>query len=269
MTKEDWMEPLCRTASTSTPKEVLNKLNASGGPDSIIFGGTFGMLDLCDRVKAWPALDVGRMRWACEVLDQEQSLSKLLGQIAVHGDFPQEDSFGSMRRVECDADIDVACLSLYWHKPTDDSVEHPMKSMCRDIVLSAQRVGLGLELEIERFKRLMDEEKKRHILGKSAWRLAVDLQDMIKFAEPERAGLSDGDLLAKVLSTRKELQTEWRSDTCSRYLAVARKMDAACQNIMDRWELAFQRKTLVDGISLLRAAATACSSPEEMSRHAR
>ena len=72
-----------------------------------------------------------------------------------------------------------------------------MKSMCRDIVLSAQRVGLGLELEIERFKRFADEEKKRHAMGKSAWRLAVDLQDMIKFAELERAGLSDGDLLAK------------------------------------------------------------------------
>ena len=263
LTSGDWMEPLGRAANTSTPRDVQKKLNTPHGPDAIIFGGTFGMLDFGDRVKAMPAMDVGRMRWACEVLDQEHKFSKLLGQIVVRGDFVTTDSFYSLRRVERDADIDVVCLSLYWHRPLD-TAEHPLKEMCRDIVFSAQRVGQGLELEIERFKGLMDEEKKRHAMGKSAWRLAVDLQDMVKLAEPERHGLSDADLISKVLSTRKELQTEWRSDTCQRYLMVARKMDATCQSIMNRWELAFQRKTLVDGITLLRAAAMACTSPEEM-----
>ena len=104
LTSGDWMEPLGRAANTSTPRDVQNKLNTPHGPDAIIFGGTFGMLDLGDRVKALPAMDVGRMRWACEVLDQEHKFSKLLGQIVVRGDFVTTDSFYSLRRVERDAD---------------------------------------------------------------------------------------------------------------------------------------------------------------------
>jgi hypothetical protein len=80
--------------------------------------------------------------------------------------------------------------------------------MCCDVVMSAQRVGQGLDLEIERFKRMADEEEKRHAMGKSARRLALDLQDLVKLAEPQRGGLSYGELLATELSSRKELQKD-------------------------------------------------------------
>jgi hypothetical protein len=95
-TTGDWIEPLGITTSTAIPQEVLDKLNTAGGPNSIIFGGTFGMLDFSGCVKAFPALDVGQMRCVCEVLDQERSISKLLGQIVVRADFPIADSFSML-----------------------------------------------------------------------------------------------------------------------------------------------------------------------------
>jgi len=101
-------------------------------------------------------------------------------------------------------------------------------------------------------------------MGRSAWRLALDLQDIVRAAEPQRNGLSDADLAAKTLATRKELQKDWAADTCRRYLAVAARLDSKCQEVLDKWELTFQRQTLVDSITVLRAAATACQTPDEM-----
>lgn len=264
ITRDDWVLARGKAAECATPATVHTKLNSAGGPDSVIFGGALGMLDLQDRVKPFPILDVGRMRWACEALDQEGKIGKVLDQVAVRSQFDASAlTFSMLRRVERDADIDVVCLSLYWHKPGIDAAEHPLKEMCRDIVFSAQRVGQGLDLEIERFKRTQDEEKKRRAMGKTAWRVAVDLHDMVKLAEPQRNGQSDAELLAKILATRKELQKEWVVDTCRRYLQIASKMDHECQKIMNRWEVAFQREALLDAFRNLRAAATACPTAAE------
>ena len=64
------MTPLGESAVTTTPKEVLSIMKQALAPDAVKFGGCFGMLDLEDRVKPFDELDVGRMRWACEVLDE-------------------------------------------------------------------------------------------------------------------------------------------------------------------------------------------------------
>ena len=66
-------------------------------------------------------------------------------------------------------------------------------------------------------------------------------------------------------TARKELEQDWKADTCGRYLQVAAKLDTKGRGILNRWELAFQRSTLLDGITLLRAAATACRTAEQMS----
>ncbi len=42
-----------------------------------------------------------------------------------------------------------------------ESTAHPLKDLARDVVFCARKVGAGLELDIERFKRKRDEEKKR------------------------------------------------------------------------------------------------------------
>ena len=113
-----------------------------------------------------------------------------------------------LRRIERDADVDAVLLPIYWHKPADASAAHPLKDLCRDLFFCAQRVGHGLDLETERFKRKVYEEKKRAVLGQSAWRTALYMLDMVRKAESQRNGRSDADLLANSLAARPELAKE-------------------------------------------------------------
>ena len=84
--EEAWMTPLGQSAATTTPKEVLSKMKQNFAPYVVKLGGCLGMLDLEDRVKPFDELDVGRMRWACEVLDETEKISRVLGDIVVRSD---------------------------------------------------------------------------------------------------------------------------------------------------------------------------------------
>ena len=165
--QQDWMKAVGIAASLASPKDVLKKLGLGDdekaySPDEVKFGGTLGFLDLQDRAKEMSEMDVGRMRWACELLDETHKFSKILGDMAVRAEFASTEMWqpGALRRVDGDAAIDVVCLSLFWHKTSDDS-EHPLKNLCRDLIFCAARVGQGIDLEVERFKRKWDEDKKR------------------------------------------------------------------------------------------------------------
>ena len=70
-------------------------------------------------------------------------------------------------------------------------------------------------------------------------------------------------LLAYVPSTRLEVAKEWKADTCARYLMIANKTNDNCKRIVNRWELKSQRDHLLEGITLLRSASTACSNENE------
>ena len=167
-----------------------------------------------------------------------------------------------LRRIERGADIDDVLLSIYWHKPADTSATHPLKDLCRDVVVCAQNVGHGLELVIERFKRKVDEEKKRAVMRQSVWRTTLDMLYMVEKAEPQRNGRSDADLLASVLAVKPELAHACETYTCGKYWAVAAKIADKCKPGLSRWELTFQCNALLDGIALLRAAVTAATKPE-------
>ena len=117
VTHRDWMLALGTQAALTTPKDVLKQMGADGTsvclPDEVKFGGAFGWLDLKDRCKPMSEMDVGRMRWACETLDETHKFSKVLGDIAVRGGFASTDTWEAamLRRVDIDASIDVVCLS--------------------------------------------------------------------------------------------------------------------------------------------------------------
>ena len=261
--KEDWLIPSGTATAFNTPKEIKAKLFGAGySPDETKFGGVLGWLDLGDRSKPITDMDVGRMRWAAETLDETQKYGKILGDIAVRAEFPASESWtpSMLRRVDLDATIDVVCLSLYWHKPKNPDAEHPLKNLCRDLVFCAQKVGQGVDLDVERFKRRYDEEKQRAVMGQTAWRYALDLRDMVKNAESQRGGKSDAELCAAVLSKQTSLAGDWKADTCARYLSVASKISDKCKKLMMRWELSFQRAALLDTITLLRAASTAAAT---------
>ena len=82
---------------------------ATYSTDEVKFGGVLGILDLEDRTKEMREMDVGRMRWACETLDETHKFSKILGDIAVRGGFTSTDAWEAamLRRVDIDSAIDV------------------------------------------------------------------------------------------------------------------------------------------------------------------
>ena len=249
-----WMVASGTSAHVLATREVKTKLGAMSDKDSgsVVFGGTLGMLRLDHRIHPVVEMDLGRMRWACERLDQEGKISKLLHGVVVclNGD-------EGLKWVERDADIDVVMLSIYWHKPSKEEETHKLMFMCQDIVYHAENFSNGLALSVERFKRMTDEQKIKDVMGRSPWRLSLDMQGMVKMAETGRAGRSDGELLAATLATRPELRKEWSVDTCRRYLYIAGKLDANSIELLGRWELLHQRRTLVDTFSVLRACASA------------
>ena len=91
----EWMTPIGSAAATATPKEVVAKLGTAGqyAPDAVKFGGTLGLLNVTDRVAPISDMDVGRMRWACEVLDETHRISMVLGDIAVRGEIESKEAW--------------------------------------------------------------------------------------------------------------------------------------------------------------------------------
>ena len=52
-----------------------------------------GFLDLEDRTKEMSDMDVGRMRWACEIFDETYKFSKILGDIVVRSELASCDGW--------------------------------------------------------------------------------------------------------------------------------------------------------------------------------
>ena len=147
----------------------------------VLFGGTLAMLDLCSRVKDMKSMDLSHTRWCYEALCTTGRVSTILGQIAVRVDSIKKNRFADLVRIERDGGIDVVCLAIFWHSKVVGSVishggmsgasgsaadeaivtscQTPFALQLRDVVFSAQTVGVGLDLAAERFKRNEEEEK--------------------------------------------------------------------------------------------------------------
>jgi len=79
---------------------------------------------------------------------------------------------------------------------------------------------------------------------------------------PNQEWSSDAELAEHILTQQL---TQWRKDTCTRYLQVAERMTPAnIQQIMMRCEFHFRRDTLVDNISIPRASAATAPTIEEL-----
>jgi hypothetical protein len=104
-------------------KRLFGEPSAQYTPEQVKFGGVPGMLDVAGRVKPVGDIDIGRMLWAGEVLDESQRFNKALRDIAVRADLYPKDSWGPamLRGIEREAVIDAVLLSMYWHKPVDAS----------------------------------------------------------------------------------------------------------------------------------------------------
>ena len=68
-----------------------------------------------------------------------------------------------MQRADRDADIDEVVLAIYWNKPREADDGHPWMSELRDMMFSAEPVGSGVEVLVDRFLRYEEEgESIRH-----------------------------------------------------------------------------------------------------------
>lgn len=159
---EGFVTPGGISATPLTHKQVSDRLaHTVGTKGQVIFGGTLSMLSLDARVRPTSDLDLGRMRWACEHLLCAHDLPAMLGTIVVSGD-QLPDELKGLVRVERDSEIDVAILAMYWHRDHEDA-RQALGVQTQNIVYSAEHVGVGVTLSVERFVRVEKEEAKRKV----------------------------------------------------------------------------------------------------------
>ena len=168
-------------------------------PNAKAHGTQWGHLD----VQPVNKMDFARMRWALEHMVEKQSVNKMLGKVVVRAEsVPSSGGFQKLHRVERDADIDAVVLAIYWNKPQDANAVHPWMSELRDLMFSAEPVGSGVEVAVDRFFRYEEEEKKRDFMGLSALRRAQELERLVQQGEAQRNGMCDAELAAHLLATK-------------------------------------------------------------------
>jgi hypothetical protein len=254
-------QPSGISASVLSFQEIQTRLKTmigAGMRGQVIFGGALSQLNL--DVRASNDLDLARMRWACDNLKKPQDLSVMMGTTVISAD-QLDANLNGLLRVERDAEIDVAVLALWWFKD-NRTIFDPLAQQSQNLIYSAENVGAGVNLSVERFLRVELEEAKRKITGQSAYRKSLALRDLVAEGNRERNGRSDAELAESLLMQKKELQ-EWNKDTCRRYLQVADRMGQN-QRIQQLMQFQFKRDCLVDGISILRAACAAAPSADDL-----
>ena len=89
---------------------------------------------------------------------ERQSVNKVLGTVVVRAEtVPSEGGFKYFQRVVRDADSDAVVLASSLNKPCEADVGHPWMSELRDIMFSAEPVGSGVEVIMNRVLRYEEE----------------------------------------------------------------------------------------------------------------
>jgi hypothetical protein len=255
-------EPLGLACPTADPNDLHAAFKRTPAPAFMTFSATLWMLDLEYRVTTLDRMDYSRMRWALETITTHKSVERLLKDTAVAAEgITNESKFSKLRKIDRDADIDVVVLAAYWHNAKKGDA---WWAELRDLQFSAQLGGSGYEVTVKRFMREDEEEKKRNVMGYSAFRRAQDLQQLVKEGAGERGGLCDAGLAAKLLEKEDALRGKWGVDTCRRYLAISGRFNSEGEAIMSKWEMKFGRSALLDSLNPMRSATTAAQTPEEM-----
>ena len=81
-------------------------------------------------------------------------------------------------------------------------------SELRDLMFSAQPVGSGVEVIVDRFLRHEEEEKKREVMGLSTLRRAQEFERLVSQGDAHSNGMNDADLASHVLATKQALKAK-------------------------------------------------------------
>ncbi len=232
----------------------------------VLFSGTLAMLDLQARCQPIQNMDLAKMKYMCEQLVASGDVNKVLGTIPVQAETMAEDLTG-LRRVEGDAEVDSLTLAIYWNR--DHNLDEFLEA-CRNITMSAQRVGTGLTMQIERLERIELQDQKRKSMGKSTFQKAKLLLALVEEAKQSPASgvdltQTDGSIADSLLSRSAALKESWKRDTCVRYLQIAdRTKEPKYTKLFRDWEYHKGRDALCDGFAVLRACCVATSTSDEL-----
>lgn len=228
---QEWCTPGSATrAAPLTRAKFAQKVDASrllGTNDEnleIIHGGSLAQFDLHYRACDMKQLDLAKMKFLADLVISPDKLMKSLGCINVQGqsviDAPEKfhGYASSIRRLDLDAAVDIACLVVYWSKD-EPEVTKMLKAEINNAVFSAQFVATSaIGLEVNRFARYVKEDKQKESMGRSSWLQALDLLRLVNLVPPqEKEGKKDSDVAAAQLRQNEALKS-WKSDTCDRCL---------------------------------------------------
>ncbi len=263
LTQAPYTNVEARSAADRPSKELQAfARESSDGCKPCLFAGALGMLEL--RKRANSVTDLARMRWALSRLTTTDGVSQVLNQVVVNASAWTYEEKTALQRGSHDAEVDAVVLTLYWCQSSD--AFPVLCNATRDLVFSCEDVGLGTQGRVSHFLRMELAEEKRDVIGHSAARKCGALSELLGQARQERIGLGKGDVevVVDLLGSRKELAATWNKETVRRYLAVGKRLTSeTVQNLIERWEFAFSRRTLIDGMMTLRAAASAAGTDEE------
>ena len=263
---EDSMQPMGITVSKSSSKYIYEQFQKVEAPVTMSFSATIWMLDLSHRLLGIDKLDLARMRWAVEQVQDSGSLHKVMDGLPVAAEsVPDAEDYKGLRKIERDADLDAVILAIYWNRPDAENTKHPWHDHLRDLHFKAQKAGQGAAASVERFVRFDEEEKKRKVMGLSTFRRAQELKILVDAAAGDRQqNECDAAMASRILGSKEVLKAAWSEDTCRRYLLISERFNAESTQTMSKWEMKFGRSCLLDSLSTMRSAVTAAQTEEQM-----
>ena len=101
-------------------------------------------------------------------------------------------------------------MTQAWVQPREADGGHPCMSEFRELMFSAEPVGSGVEVIVDRFLSYAEEDNKREVMGLSALRRAQELERLVSQGDAHRNGMSDADLAAHLLATKAGLKAKVR-----------------------------------------------------------
>ena len=93
------------------------------------------------------------------------------------------------------------------------------------LMFSAEPVGSGVEVIVDRFLLYDEEEKKREVMGLSLLRRAQEFERLVSQNDAHRHGMSDADLASHLLATKAALKAKWGKFTRARFLLIAKRFE--------------------------------------------
>ena len=229
-------------AQEHVPKEPLGvtvplRKDHTSLSEGLLISGTLSQLDLsCPAIQG--GTDVARIRHVLMEGIDLKDLRALIGTIIVN----TSTVGGNLQRANKDGEVAALCLLIFWQSTAavdPDTSKRLMDTAC-DLSFECQSCGSGSAFESRKLLIVEQEEKRRNVMGVSAWRRAVQLSKQLALIKAEcrhEDVKADSDRLLSVLKEDKVYGSEMKADTLARYLGVAKRLqDDQIRALFLTWE---------------------------------